>query len=116
MQLGRPVNIHTFGAISPKRLYQQMTPQEHWRTVLVNIESLFVEVFPAASAAAGRPIRQALVIVDLKGFGLSQFWTLKSVARRFFEVSQSYYPETYVIPPLPCPPPLQPGCRPRRTY
>jgi CRAL/TRIO domain len=64
--------------------------------ILVNIESLLVEVFPAASASASRPVRQTLVIVDLNGFGLSQFWALKSIARRFFEVSQNYYPETYV--------------------
>ncbi|KAI0300807.1 CRAL-TRIO domain-containing protein [Russula brevipes] len=93
-KLGRPIHIQSFGAISPKRLYQNITPQEHWQTVLVNIEALLAEVLPAASAAAGRPIRQALVIVDLKGFGLSQFWTFKSIARRFFDVSQNYFPET----------------------
>jgi hypothetical protein len=96
VQLGRPIHIQSFGAISAKRLYQQITPQDHCRTVLVNIEALLAEVLPAASAAAGRPIRQALVIVDLKGFGLSQFWAFKSIARRFFDVSQNYFPETYV--------------------
>ncbi|KAF8501552.1 CRAL-TRIO domain-containing protein [Russula emetica] len=93
-KLGRPIHIQSFGAISSKRLYQHITSQEHWRTVLVNIEAVLAEVFPAASAAAGRPIRQALIIVDLKGFGLSQFWAFKSIARRFFHVSQNYYPET----------------------
>jgi len=94
VQLGRPIHIQSFGAISHKRLYRHITPQEHWRTVLVNIEALLAEVLPAASLAAGRPIRQALVIVDLKGFGLSQFWAFKSIARRFFDVSQNYFPET----------------------
>ncbi|KAI9463281.1 CRAL-TRIO domain-containing protein [Lactarius psammicola] len=93
-RFGRPVNIQSFGAISAKRLYRHITPEEHWRNVLVNVESLLAEVFPAASVAAGRPIRQALVIVDLKGFGLAQFWALKSIARRSFEISQSYFPET----------------------
>ena len=69
--------------------------------MLVSIEALLAEVFPAASAAAGRPMRQALVIVDLKGFGLSQFWAFKSIARRFFDVSQNYFPETYVPSPPP---------------
>lgn len=99
MQLGRPIHIQSFGSLSFKRLYQRITPQEHWRTVLVNIEAVLAEVFPAASAAAGRPIRQALIIVDLKGFGLTQFWAFKSIARRFFHVSQSYYPETYAPSP-----------------
>lgn len=93
-KLGRPVNIQSFGAMSAKRLYRHITPEEHWRTVLVNVESLLAEVFPAASASAGRPIRQALVIIDLKGFGLAQFWALKSIARRSFDISQSYFPET----------------------
>jgi len=105
VQLGRPIHIQSFGAISAKRLYQQITPQEHWCTVLVNIEALLVEVLPAASAAAGRPIRQTLVIVDLKGFGFSQFWAFKSIARRFFDVSQNYFPETYAVPVLPPPSP-----------
>ena len=87
--------------MSARRLYRHITPEEHWRTVLVNIESLLAEVFPAASAAAGRPIRQALVIIDLKGFGLAQFWALKSIARRSFEISQSYFPETYAHVPSP---------------
>lgn len=93
-RFGRPVNIQSFGAMNAKRLYRHITPEEHWRTVLVNVESLGAEVFPAASAAAGRPIRQALVIIDLKGFGLAQFWALKSIARRSFEISQSFFPET----------------------
>ncbi|KAH9063994.1 CRAL-TRIO domain-containing protein [Lactarius vividus] len=93
-RFGRPVNIQSFGAMNAKRLYRHITPEEHWRTVLVNVESLLAEVFPAASAAARRPIRQALVIIDLKGFGLAQFWALKSIARRSFEISQSYFPET----------------------
>lgn len=108
VQLGRPVHIQSFGAISHKRLYRHITPQEHWRTVLVNIEALLAEVLPAASLAAGRPIRQTLVIVDLRGFGLSQFWAFKSIARRFFDVSQNYFPETYVPPPPPThTPPLE---------
>ena len=101
VQLGRPVHIQSFGAISHKRFYRHITPQEHWCAVLVNIEALLAEILPAASLAAGRPIRQTLVIVDLKGFGLSQFWAFKSIARRFFDVSQNYFPETYVpSPPL----------------
>ena len=96
MQFGRPVNIQSFGAINGKQLYRHITPEEHWRTILVNVESLLAEVLPAASAAAGRPIHQALVIIDLKGFGLAQFWALKSIARRSFEISQRYFPETYV--------------------
>jgi hypothetical protein len=105
VQLGRPIHIQRFGAISSKQLYQHITSQEHWRTVLVNVEAVLAEVFPAASAAAGRPIRQALMIVDLKGLGLSQFWAFKSIARRFFHVSQNYYPETYA-PSSSAPPPF----------
>jgi hypothetical protein len=108
VQLGRPILIQSFGTLSSKRLYQHITPEEHWRTVLVNIEAVLAEVLPAASAAAGRPIRQSLIIVDLKGVGLTQFWTFRSIARRFFYVSQNYYPETYA--PSSTAPPLFPPC------
>lgn len=91
---GRPINIHFFGNLDIPKLYKECTPEKHWQTVLVNCESLTREVIPAASRAAGKPIGTVLVIVDLKGFGLSQFWQMKSLARSSFQVSQDYYPET----------------------
>ncbi|KAK0464574.1 CRAL TRIO domain-containing protein [Desarmillaria tabescens] len=91
---GRPINVHFFGNLDIPKLYKECTPEKHWQTVLVNCESLTREVIPAASRAAGKPIGTVLVIVDLKGFGLSQFWQMKSLARSSFQVSQDYYPET----------------------
>ncbi|KAK0487499.1 CRAL TRIO domain-containing protein [Armillaria novae-zelandiae] len=91
---GRPINIHFFGNLDIPKLYKECTPEKHWQTVLVNCESLTREVIPAASKAAGKPIGTVFVIVDLKGFGLSQFWQMKSLARSSFQVSQDYYPET----------------------
>lgn len=52
------------------------------------------EVLPACTKAAGRPITNCVCIIDLKGFGLSQFWGMKSLVRSSFQVSQDYYPET----------------------
>jgi hypothetical protein len=91
---GRPINIHFFGNMNLPELYKHITPEEHWKTVIVNAECLTREILPAASRKAGRPIGTVFVIVDLKGFGLSQFWQMKSLARQSFQISQDYFPET----------------------
>ncbi|KAI0061678.1 CRAL/TRIO domain-containing protein [Artomyces pyxidatus] len=91
---GRPLNIQSLGGVNMPKLYKHVSPERHWQTILVNAESLQREVLPAASAQAGRQVEQALVIVDLKGYGLSQFWQMKWLAKQSFEVSQSYFPET----------------------
>ncbi|KAH7909020.1 CRAL-TRIO domain-containing protein [Hygrophoropsis aurantiaca] len=91
---GRPLNIQFFGGLNLPELYKHITPEKHWHAIVVNADSLIREVLPAASRAAGRPIGQGLVVVDLKGFGLSQFWQVKSLARDSFQISQDYYPET----------------------
>ncbi|PFH54084.1 glycoside hydrolase family 71 protein [Amanita thiersii Skay4041] len=91
---GRPLNIHQLGNLDLPRLFKTCTPERHWQSVLVNCESLTREILPAASRGAERTIGTVFVIVDLKGFGIQQFWQMKSLARRSFQVSQDYYPET----------------------
>ncbi|KAI0051148.1 CRAL/TRIO domain-containing protein [Auriscalpium vulgare] len=93
-QTGRPLNIQALGSINLSKLYKHVTPERHWQTILVNAESLTAEVLPAASAQAGRTIEQALVVVDLKGYSLSQFWQMKWLAHHSFDISQEYFPET----------------------
>ena len=88
--------MHFFGGMNMPELYKHISPAGHWRTVLVNCEALTREILPAASRAAGRAVGQTFVIVDLKGFSLSQFWQVKALARSSFQVSQDYYPETCV--------------------
>jgi len=91
---GRPLNVHYFGNMDLPKLYEVCTPERHWKSVLVNCESLTREVLPAASREAGRHIGTVFVIVDLQGFGIQQFWQMKSLARKSFQISQDYYPET----------------------
>ncbi|KAJ3571562.1 hypothetical protein NP233_g3671 [Leucocoprinus birnbaumii] len=91
---GRPINVQIFGKMDLARLYKVCSPERHWETILVNAECLPREVLPAATRAAGKSINNTLVIVDLKGFGLSQFWQVKALARSSFQISQDYYPET----------------------
>ncbi|KAF9533106.1 CRAL/TRIO domain-containing protein [Crepidotus variabilis] len=91
---GRPLNIHFFGNMNLNKLYKSCTPERHWKTVIVNCESLTREILPAASRCAGRDIGSTFVIVDLKGFGLGAFWQMKSLAKGAFQISQDYYPET----------------------
>ncbi|CDO71436.1 hypothetical protein BN946_scf184909.g30 [Trametes cinnabarina] len=91
---GRPLNFHHFGGINLNKLQKNMSLERFWRTVLVNCEALTREVLPAASEAAGRSIGGTFVVVDLAGFGISQFWQMKDFARSSFQVSQDYFPET----------------------
>jgi hypothetical protein len=97
------------------KLYTKCTPERYWQSLLVNAESLIREVLPASSRQAGRTIGTVLVIVDLKGFGyvfvildyhllihaplhsVSQFWQMKSLAQKSFQISQDYFPETLVV-------------------
>ncbi|KAI0354930.1 CRAL/TRIO domain-containing protein [Trametes cingulata] len=91
---GRPLNFHHFGGINLNKLQKSMTLERFWQTVIVNCEALTREVLPAAAEAAGRPILGTFVVVDLSGFGISQFWQMKDFARMSFQVSQDYFPET----------------------
>lgn len=49
-------------------LNKTVAPERHWECILVNCEYLPREVLPGASKAAGQPIGQVFVIVDLNGF------------------------------------------------
>ncbi|KAI0078264.1 CRAL/TRIO domain-containing protein [Panus rudis PR-1116 ss-1] len=91
---GRPLNFHYLGGINVPELYKGVTPERFWQTFLVNCEALTREVLPATAYAQGHPVDGTFVIVDLKGFSLSQFWQFKDVARAAFQVSQDYFPET----------------------
>ncbi|KAI0670820.1 CRAL/TRIO domain-containing protein [Trametes maxima] len=91
---GRPLNFHHFGGINLNKLQKSMTLERFWQTVVVNCEALTREVLPASAEAAGKPILGTFVVVDLSGFGISQFWQMKDFARSSFQVSQDYFPET----------------------
>ncbi|KAH0831940.1 CRAL-TRIO domain-containing protein [Lanmaoa asiatica] len=91
---GRPVNVQFFGGLNLPELYKHVTPEKLVESIIVNADALTREVLPAASRAAGRHVHQSLVIVDLKDFGLSQFWQVKSLVQISFQISQDYYPET----------------------
>ncbi|KAI0917030.1 hypothetical protein AcW2_007271 [Taiwanofungus camphoratus] len=91
---GRPLNIHHFGGINMPELHKHISPERFWQTIVVNAESLTREVLPATTLAAGKSIGGTFVIVDLKGFGIGQFWQMKGLARDSFQISQDYFPET----------------------
>jgi hypothetical protein len=56
------------GTANITELYKHVSPDRLWQSILLNGEALISEVLPAASAAAGHSIEQALVVIDLKGF------------------------------------------------
>ncbi|KAH9933105.1 CRAL/TRIO domain-containing protein [Epithele typhae] len=83
-----------FGGIDLNKLQKKMTLERFWKTFVVNCELLPREILPAASEAANKRVLGTFVIVDLSGFGISQFWQMKDYARSSFQVSQDYFPET----------------------
>jgi len=91
---GRPVSVQIFRELNLPELYKHITPEKHWDAICVNADNLTREILPSSSRAAGRHIGTAFVITDLKGFTLSQFWQVKSLARSSFQISQDYFPET----------------------
>ncbi|KAL4073228.1 CRAL-TRIO domain-containing protein [Scleroderma yunnanense] len=92
-KLGRPLNFEFLGNCDLPELYKHITPEKHWEAIIVMTEALTREVLPAASRAAGRHIKGSFVIVDLKGFGLFQFWQVKNLVQESFQIYQDYYPE-----------------------
>ncbi|VDC00760.1 unnamed protein product [Peniophora sp. CBMAI 1063] len=93
-KFGRPVNIQAFGSINVNELFKGISPERHWQSIVVNAEALIAEVLPAVSTERAQHIEQVMVIIDLKGFSLSQFWQMKSLVQRALYASQNYYPET----------------------
>lgn len=91
---GRPLHIEFLGGCDVSELYKHVTPEKHWETIVVSAETLARETIPASSRAVGHEVGGAFVIVDLKKFGLSQFWKMKHLAQISLQLSQDYYPET----------------------
>ncbi|EIN12631.1 CRAL/TRIO domain-containing protein, partial [Punctularia strigosozonata HHB-11173 SS5] len=91
---GRPVNVHRFGGVNVSELYKAVSPDRLLDSLYVNCESLTREILPACSNLAQRQIGTVLVIVDLKGFSIGQFWQIRDLAQKSFQISQDYYPET----------------------
>ncbi|KAI6014866.1 CRAL-TRIO domain-containing protein [Pisolithus microcarpus] len=93
-KMGRPLNIEFLGGCDLTELYKHITPDKHWETIVTTTETLARKIIPTASRAAGHDVGGVFIIVDLKGFGLSQFWQVKSLVQASFQMSQDYYPET----------------------
>ncbi|THV05311.1 CRAL/TRIO domain-containing protein [Dendrothele bispora CBS 962.96] len=91
---GRPLNFEFLGGLDVNRLYKECTPERHWQSIIVTAESLPREIIPSAARHHDKPVTSVFVIIDLKGFGISQFWQMKNLVQRSFQVSQDYYPET----------------------
>ncbi|KAF8510073.1 CRAL-TRIO domain-containing protein [Hysterangium stoloniferum] len=76
------------------RLYQEVDPKIHWRSLLVMLESFVRELMPACAKTSGKPVDGTCIIVDFNGFGLRQFWKMKYLMKDALQIAQDYYPET----------------------
>ncbi|KAL6302782.1 CRAL-TRIO domain-containing protein [Sparassis latifolia] len=90
---GRPLNFQYYGGINMPELYKGISPERLWEYVVVSAESLPRECIPIAERVSGTPNLGHHCIVDLKDFGLSQFWQMKNFCRDGFAMTQNYYPE-----------------------
>ena len=68
-------------------LYKAVKPEYHWKTVVVNCEALTREVLPACRDVYQHPVDAAYCIVDLQGFTMAQFWQIRTLAQKCFQVS-----------------------------
>jgi len=91
---GRPINIQSMGGIDTVGLYKVISPERHLESLMCTAETLVQEVLPGCSYAAGKLVDTSVVIVDLQGFGLTKFWSVRTVVQTCFQISQDYYPET----------------------
>ncbi|KIJ54820.1 hypothetical protein M422DRAFT_24710 [Sphaerobolus stellatus SS14] len=91
---GRPINIQLFGQMNATALFKEVPRDRQWKAFCTNCEVMTREILPACSKARGERVGDAYCIIDLKGFGLSQFWSIKGLVRDSFKISQDYYPET----------------------
>ncbi|KAK4705058.1 hypothetical protein P7C70_g1150, partial [Phenoliferia sp. Uapishka_3] len=104
-----PVNVADFDM--PK-LLKITTPERQLKSLVVELETILRDRFPACSQVAGRRIDTTLTVIDVKGVGFNLFWNSKEVLQKlvmsrllpnetttallkhfYSSVSQDHYPE-----------------------
>lgn len=94
-RVGRPINIDCVGRLDIKRVNAVTNDEEMELEKIQEMEHTLRVKYPACSAAAGRPINQSLVIMDLSGLSLAM-WNgqTRAMIKRLTGVLSDHYPET----------------------
>ncbi|KDE08705.1 hypothetical protein MVLG_01161 [Microbotryum lychnidis-dioicae p1A1 Lamole] len=90
---GRPLYIEQLGKLDLKKLYEVTTPERQMQSLVVEYEKFQRDRLPVCSALAGHLIETSCTIMDLKGVGMSSFWSVKNYVQEASAISQNNYPE-----------------------
>ncbi|SCV72545.1 BQ2448_4082 [Microbotryum intermedium] len=90
---GRPLYIEQLGKLDLKKLYEVTTPERQMQSLVVEYEKFQRDRLPVCSALAGQLIETSCTIMDLKGVGMSSFWSVKNYVQEASTISQNNYPE-----------------------
>ncbi|CAE6386060.1 unnamed protein product [Rhizoctonia solani] len=91
---GRPVYIERLGSVNVTELAKVTTEERQLQNLVLEYERFLHERLPACSAAAGAPVETSCTILDLKGVGISSFFSVKDYVMKASAIGQNYYPET----------------------
>lgn len=76
-----------------RALYRCTTAEWQLKRLVFEYEKFLTERLPAASRAIGHPVETSCTILDLKGVGIGQFWSVKDYVAQASAIGQNYYPE-----------------------
>jgi hypothetical protein len=91
---GRPIYIERLGQVDTTALYKVTTQERLLRRLVWEYEKFLIDRLPSCSTAAGHPVETSCTILDLKGVGIGQFFSVKSYVNEASAIGQNYYPET----------------------
>ncbi|MEW5310234.1 MAG: hypothetical protein WDW38_002051 [Sanguina aurantia] len=93
-RFGRPLYIELVGKTNPNKMVEVSNVDAIMRYHIWSWERCEKEFLPACTAASGKPIITATVIIDLLGLSLKNFTlTAQKVVKLIAHVDQDYYPE-----------------------
>jgi len=93
-KFGQPIYIERLGKFNYNELSKITTQERQIKSLVFEYEKLMRERLPACSRAVGHPVETSCTIFDLKGVGITQFWSVKDYVQQASHIGQTYYPET----------------------
>lgn len=92
-KIGRPLYIERVGLLNVTKLFETTTEARLVKYYVQSYEFLINNIFPACSAASGRPVEQTFTILDLEDVSLGMATKVYSFIKLASSIGQDYYPE-----------------------
>jgi hypothetical protein len=77
IQEGNPVYYERYGNLNGKRLWSYTTLERQMQRFVAESERSYNIRVPACGKRIGKELESQVVIMDLKGAGLTDFWPIK---------------------------------------